>query len=253
MKDEGILDTAKDLVTKAQFAQGWTRVLGEGNPYYYIALFFAQLRNLQSIRLDYVLARNYGYLGHTLKHALLTAPADILSSFNKLAVVEYDGYLPANFHIANPGGTNLYLRPEPWCQTSLAWFLLPSLQSLEARVEDRELRDLLTMVKGPNARTHNLAHLRRLVIRGCRAKEKRIAELLSLTRSITSLHLGLDSWYSRDGQASMKPLTDGTTLLKSLFNLKGTLRDLSIGLNLLSTQVTDSNSLKVCLAPFYGF
>lgn len=253
MTNEGILKANKDLVSRAQFEDHWTRSLGEGNPYFFIALFIARLHNLHSLRLDYILARDYGFLAEMLMHVLFSTPANRLSSFEKLTVVEYGGYLTPNFSIQKQGGAALYLRPEITPRPSLAWFMLPSLRTLEARVGDQELQKLLTMIRRPIGRVHNLSHLERLVLHSCSAKEHRTAELLSLTPSLTSLHLGLSAWFLSVGEVDCMPLEDGSMLLRSLVGLRRTLKHLSIGLNLFSSQITEPSDLRPCLVPFDGF
>lgn len=252
MTDERIVDAVNELASKARFTGCWARSLSEGNPYFYIGLFVAQLHNVQSLRLDYVLARNYGFLALTLRHVLLHAPANVLSSFKKLAVVEYGGYLTTNFQVVSLNGEVLYMRPELSPNPSLGWFMLPSLRTLEARVGDQELQHILNMTKPSSRRSRSLANLERLVLLSCSAKEHRVAELLSLTPSVTKLHLGLSSWVSQEDDSGKKPLRDGRKLLKSLVGLRKTLEHLSIGLNLLSTQITDLSDLRVCLTPFKG-
>ncbi|KAJ5667440.1 hypothetical protein N7507_003304 [Penicillium longicatenatum] len=90
---QDVLQHAKAIVKTAEFpdADTWAVALESGNPYAFASIFLSQLRNLNSLRLDYSFVWQSGFPGLMLRHALSSSSKPLLSQFNSLKDVDYGG------------------------------------------------------------------------------------------------------------------------------------------------------------------
>ena len=233
------VNAAKDIITKAQFpsSEKWIHALEHGDPYAFVAVLLSQLHNLRSLQLDHTFVWQAGFPGLMMRHALLSAPENILSRFSQLSVVEYGLNVPGSRKY-NETRWN-FIDAFPICNPDqfAGWFYLPSLKSLEIWIQSFEgVSDELSKPAESSKLAH-LAQLERLVLTESSVDEDDVRKLLSHLSSLKSLDLGL-VYPSQDKEldynccSPQPPLKQQGVLLEGLMSVKDTVENLSISLEL---------------------
>ncbi|CAI7581222.1 unnamed protein product [Penicillium glandicola] len=236
---QGEVTAAKNIISEAQFPslEMWIHALEHGDPYAFVAVLVSQLHNLRSLQLDYTFVWQSGFPGLMMRHALLSAPENILSRFSELSVVEYGLNVPGS-RILNETIWD-FTDPFPICNLAqfAGWFYLPSLKSLEIWLQSLEgVGNELSKPVGSSKLVH-LAQLERLVLTESPVGEDEIRNLLSHLSSLKSVHLGLvypsqDKKLDYNCCSPQPPLKEQGVLLEGLMSVKDTVEHLSIGMEL---------------------
>jgi hypothetical protein len=233
------VNTAKDIVNKAQFPspEKWIHALENGDPYAFVAILLSQLHNLRSLELDYTFVWQSGFPGLMMRHALLSAPQNTLSSFTKLSVVEYGMNVPQSRIFHELGAPFIDAFPPCDPEQFAGWFYLPALKSLEIWLQSLEgVKDELSKPAMSSRLTH-LAQLERLVLAESSIEEGEVRDILFHLSSLKSLHLGLvypsqDKELGWSEASARTPLKEPGVLLEGLKSVKDTVEHLSIGMEL---------------------
>ncbi|KAF7524578.1 hypothetical protein PCG10_005604 [Penicillium crustosum] len=233
------VNAAKDIIIKAQFpsSEMWIHALESGDPYAFVSVLLSQLHNLRSLQLDHTFVWQAGFPGLMIRHALLSAPENILSQFSQLSVVEYGLNVPGSRKF-NDTRWN-FIDAFPVCDPNqfAGWFYLPSLKSLEIWIQSFEGISNELSKPAESSKLAHLAQLKRLVLTESSVDEDDVRKLLLRLSSLKSLHLGL-IYPSQDKEldynccSPQPPLKKQGVLLEGLMSIKDTVENLSISLEL---------------------
>lgn len=183
-----VVESAQDLVKKAEFPDytKWIDALQDGNVYAFAAILLSQLHNLATLQLDYSFVWKLGFPGLMLRHALFTSPEGLLSKFESLATVNYGSNVPLSEEY-DPIFTRSVVEGYPPCEPKqfMAWFHLPSIQSLSIR-----LRTFQDAIK-PFYPIGNFSNIHILVLTRATIQEEDVLNLLDQMHALKPLHLGL--------------------------------------------------------------
>ena len=216
-----VVEQAQAIVYTAKFPEAalWSEALQNGNVYAFVSIFLSQLHRLQSLKLDFTFVWKSGFPGLMLKHALLSAPEGLLSTFNSLTTVDYGSDVPMSesWHL----GTDdpYYMDGYPVCDPNqfMAWFRLPSIRSLSIWL--RSSQDIIT-----SQQQANLRHVHTLIIARSTIQEEEVPSLLSQMPALRRLHLGMA--YRRPRTA----LTNGSCIIEGLELVRESIEKLSLAL-----------------------
>lgn len=250
------VEFAKDIVTRAQFAcpEEWMVAIGHGDPYAFATLFISQLHQLRSLRLDSSFVWMSGFPGLMMWHSMFpgaSVPPDAISRFSKLELVEYGAnYWPPYYdeQLIELQKWEYPMRP-PSPDQFTAMLFLPCLKSLEIWTE--KLNGFFDLLERSSGSSHNLARVERLVLSQSLVHDGQVEKLLSLTRSVKTVHLGLV--YQIQDKTIIE---DGNALLRGLMSTRDTLEHLSIQIELCGEWMDIERAqtgLEDRLRPFYGF
>ncbi|KAJ5651643.1 hypothetical protein N7507_009069 [Penicillium longicatenatum] len=234
------VNVAKNIITKVQFPSPakWIHALENGDPYAFVAVLLSQLHNLQSLQLDYTFVWQSGFPGLMMRHALLSAPKNLISRFAELSIVEYGMNVPQSRVFHELGAPFIDAFPPCDSEQFAGWFYLPFLRSLEIWLQSLNgvKNELLSKPAG-SSKVRHLARLKRLVLAESPIEECEVRDLLFHLHSLKSLHLGL-VYPSQDrelgwSEASARPpLKEAGVLIEGLMSVKDTVEHLSVGMEL---------------------
>lgn len=250
------VEYAKNIVTRAQFSypDAWVAAVEHGDPYAFATLFISQLHNLRSLRLDSSFVWMSGFPGLMMWHSMFpgaSVPVDTLSSFSKLELVEYGAnYWPPYFddQLIELQKWEYPMRP-PSPDQFTAMLFLPRLKSLEIWTE--KLNGFFDLLERSSGSSHNLARVERLVLSQSLVHDEQVEKLLSLTRSVKTVHLGLV--YQIQEKTIIE---DGEALLRGLMSVRETLEHVSIQIEWWGEWMDVARAqsgLEGRLQPFHGF
>lgn len=248
-----VVEQAQAIVNKVKFpnAEKWNKALQDGNPYAFVTIILSQLHNLKSFQLDYSFVWMLGFPGLMLRHALFSAPLEggVLSAFNSLRMVDYGGNVRQSEFLEKIGDFN-DVPGYPICDSEqfMAWFYLPSIQSLSIWLRSTE--GVLNV--NPNGQQPKLHQLHTLLLPRTTIDEADVSPLLSKTTSLRTLHLGMAyRWHEQCA------LQNGPAILEGLSSVSDTVEKLSLALEYYPFMegyyyfdYTEDPSLR---KPFYGF
>lgn len=183
-----ITERAVGIIKKAEFpdAEEWIDTLHNGSFHAFGAALISQLPNIESLRLDCSFVWKGGFPGRMVKHAVFSQTNTCISSFDSLQVVDYGGNVPRpvkrwmEFDTADQQPDD-FSTPCNRAQFS-AWFYLPSIYRL-----DMWLRDVEELKVAPR----DLSHLETLILARSTVSEEDVPFLLTRTKNLKNLHLGL--------------------------------------------------------------
>ncbi|BCR82896.1 F-box protein [Aspergillus chevalieri] len=243
-----VVDKTIDIIQRARFpnTDEWIQAVYEGDFHVFWTVCISKLHNLRTLRLDYSFVWQGGYPGRMVRHALLGSN-NILPRFEALELVDYGGNVP----LPEPYGH----LPEELEETEgfpsvynkeqfTGWFYLPALQHLAIWLRE------ITGLKEAKFKC-NLGNLRTLVLARSTITEEDALFLLSQTKTLRNLHLGLAySWPDKS------VLQKGELLVQALGSVSETVEKLSVGLDcyprVYEEYVTFEDCKALCV-PFNGF
>lgn len=226
---QDVVEYAVDVVELARFPSltKWTDALKDGDPYAYGAILLSQLPKLRTLRLDYSFIWQSGFPGLMLKHALFSAPEGTLPRFTDLQVADYGSNAPPAEPFDMDDALSAHGFPPCDPDQFIAWLYLPSLRSLEIWL--RSLKGLDTSLLGRQGdEAWNLGNLHSLVLARSTIGEEPVRKLLSHTRSLRSLHVGL-GYYPRE---NLPNVPGRKTLIQSFESSGQQLESVSLELEL---------------------
>lgn len=242
-----VVDKTIDLIQRAQFpdADEWIQALYEGDLHAFWSVCISKLHNLRSLRLDYSFVWQGGYPGRMVKHALL-ASNNILPRFEALQMVDYGGNVPLPElcghlpeELETEGFPSVYNKEQ-----FVGWFYLPALQHLAIWL--REIIEL-KQARQPESKC-NLGILRTLVLARSTITEKDVLFLLSQTKTLRNLHLGLAySWLDKS------VLQKGELVVQALGSVSETVEKLSVGLDCYPRIYEEYLTCEECKALYVSF
>lgn len=250
------VEYAKNIVARAQFSypETWVDSIERGDPYAFATLFVSQLHNLRSLRLDSSFVWMSGFPGLMMWHSMFpgaSVPANTLSGFSKLELLEYGAnYWPPYFddQLIELRKWEYPMRP-PNPDQFTAMLFLPRLQSLEIWTE--KLHGFFDLLERSSGGSHNMARIERLVLSQSLVHDEQVEKLLSFTKSVKTVHLGLV--YQIQEKTIIE---DGNSLLSGLMSVRDTLEHLSIQIEWWGEWMDVAraqNGLEERLQPFHGF
>lgn len=244
-----VLHHAQSIVKTTKFpdADSWILALEDGNPYAFVSTFISQLHNLQFLHLDYSFVWQSGFPGLMLRHSLSSSNPS-LSRFHSLTDVDYG----ANVRRAtrSMGAPEIFDEVEepgyPECNPEQfpAWFYLPSIRSLKIWLRTKNGIQL------PDRNLPDLSGLERLILSRTTIQEAQVSDILPLAPRLKTLHLGMAYRYSKE-----TALKDGQSIMKGLKSVKGSLTNLSFGVEYYPPTICDvylQDGEEELSDPFYG-
>lgn len=245
---QDVLSHAESIVrgSKLPDADTWTLALKNWNPYAFASIFISQLHNLKSLRLDYSFVWKSGFPGLMLRHALFSSESS-LSKFALLEEVDYGANIRRDQQ--SFGHPEIYEDPGyPECNPDQfpAWFYLPSLRSLKIWLRTKQGIEIPEATKKPE-----LPRLQRLILARTTIPESEVPKILSYAPGLSTLHLGMA--YRWGNEIALK---NGSYIIDGLKPFKGTLEDLSFGVEYFPPTLCGATWLEAeevqLSAPFYG-
>lgn len=220
-----VQEYAVRIVEEARFPDPgkWIETLRAGDAYAYTAIFLSQLAELRSLRLDHSFVWQSGFPGLMMRHALFSAPEGVLARFEKLEVVDYGSNVPP---LEAEDFESLGDFPACDPEQFMAWFYLPSLKVLEIWLRDL---DGMNITRDQQEKPWNLENVHTLGLVRATASYKSMQYVLSRTRSLKSLHLGLaysciqgltvlrDVGYILEGLTCVRKTVEKLTLTMDLY------------------------------------
>lgn len=177
---------AVEIIRQAGFfdAEEWIQSLQGGNFFALTSVLISHLPGIRSLRLDYSFVWMDGYPGRIMKHATFS-PNNTLSTFDSLQAVDYGGNVPLAKMISFDTGDPM---PDSYPASYnhnqfICWFHHPSIRHLE-----NWLWDIAELKKRPEL---DLNHLQTLILARSTIPEQDVPFLLTRTKSLINLHLGL--------------------------------------------------------------
>lgn len=219
---QDVTENAAGIIRTAEFpdAEEWIDALYNGHFHAFAAVLISQLRNIQSLQLDFSFVWKGGFPGRIVRHAVFSS-SRYLSSFASLQVVDYGGNVPRPVKRYMEHDVEGYQQPDEFatpCNRAqfMVWFYLPSIHRLEIW-----LRDVEELKAGPP----DLSHLESLILARSTISEQDVPFLLTRTKNLKNLHLGLCHEWER------QPLYEySDCLAEGLLSISDTVERLSIGL-----------------------
>lgn len=211
---------AVEIIRQAGFSdeEEWIQSLQGGNFYALTSILISQLPRITSLRLDYCFVWMDGYPGRMVKHAILS-PSNTLSTFGSLQVVDYGGNVPLAKMISFDTGDSMPdSYPASYNHSQFdCWFHLPSIRHLEIW-----LRDIAELKERPEL---DFNHLQTLILARSTILEEHVPFLLTRTKSLRNLHLGLAHRWRKQ-----KIFQHSGLLAEALESVKDTVEKFSLGL-----------------------